>query len=209
MKLLENKSKEKKKDIKRKVKLAGIVILPIIIIGTLIAIRNIIGISNEELVDKMKNMKEYTSIAEFTVRNSRGEYLEKAKIHYSENHDPIIEFGDKLVKTYKKDSIQMKYKDGKEYNLEKDTDSFYILSILNELLKYPIISIEEGSAEWEDLKYTKVSIDIVSNNQHLDKAILYIDKKEKIPMLIKIQDINGEERVKIQYRDFEKKDKCK
>ncbi|MGL4848599.1 MAG: germination lipoprotein GerS-related protein [Clostridium sp.] len=209
MKLLENKSEEKKRDIKRKVKLAGIVILPIIIIGTLIAIRNIIGISNEELVDKMKNMKEYNSIVEFTVRNARGEYLEKAKVHYSENHDPIIEFGDRLVKTYTKDSIQMKYKDGKEYNLEKDTDSFYILSVLNELLKYPIISIEEGSAEWEDLKYTKVSIDIVSNNQHLDKAILYIDKKEKIPMLIKIQDVNGEERVKIQYRDFEKKDKCK
>ncbi|MGL4874694.1 MAG: germination lipoprotein GerS-related protein [Clostridium sp.] len=209
MKLLENKSNEKKKDITKKVKLAMIITLPVVIIAIAIITRSIIGISNEELVDKMKNLKEYTSIVEFTVKNSRGEYLEKTRVHYSENHDPIIEFGDKLVKTYKKDSIEMKYKDGKEYNLEKDTDSFYILSILNELLKYPIIGIEEGSAEWNDLRYTKVSIDIVSNNQHLDKAILYIDKKEKIPMLIKIQDINGEERVKIQYRDFEKKDKCK
>ncbi|MGL5417570.1 MAG: germination lipoprotein GerS-related protein [Clostridium sp.] len=207
MKLLENKVL--KEPIKRKIKFASIVILPIIILGVIVGTRGILGVSNEELVDKMKNLKEYTSIVEFTIRNSRGEYLEKAKVHYSENHDPIIEFGDRLVKTYKKDSIQMKYKDGKEYNLEKDTDSFYILSMLNELLKYPIISIEEEAAEWEDLKYVKVSIDIVSNNKHLDKAILYINKKEKIPMLIKIQDINGEERVRIQYRDFEKKDKCK
>ncbi|MGL5648049.1 MAG: germination lipoprotein GerS-related protein [Clostridium sp.] len=207
MKLLENKVL--KEPIKRKIKFASIVILPIIIIGIIVGARGIIGMSNEELVDKIKNLKEYTSIVEFTIRNSRGEYLEKAKVHYSENHDPIIEFGDRLVKTYKKDSIQMKYKDGKEYNLEKDTDSFYILSMLNELLKYPIISIEEEAAEWEDLKYVKVSVDIVSNNKHLDKAILYINKKEKIPMLIKVQDINGEERVRIQYRDFEKKDKCK
>ncbi|WP_297637819.1 germination lipoprotein GerS-related protein [uncultured Clostridium sp.] len=211
MKLNNKKIKDEKvkKSLKRNIKLGAIIILPIIIIGLIIMLRHNVTLTNDEIIQRVKNLDRYNTIVEFTINNSRGEYVEKVNLHYSKGHAPMMEFGDKLVKTYNKDSISMKYKDGKEYNLEKDTDSFYILAILEELFKNPITSIEEGSEEWGDIKYLKVSIDIVSNNQHLDKAVIYINKTEKIPMLMKIQDINNKDRVKIEYRDFSKIDKCK
>ncbi|MGV3026831.1 germination lipoprotein GerS-related protein [Clostridium thermobutyricum] len=208
MSLLEKFKKNDNKNLKKKLKIGSIIILPIFILGLIVFFRNEVSPTNEQIIDSIKNMEQYESIVEFTITNTRGSYVEKAKLHYSKNHDPIMEFGDRLVKTYKKDSIIMKYKDGKEYNLEKDTDSFYVLAIINNLLNNPVTKIENESLEWGDLEYIKVSIDIISNNQHLDKAVFYVNKKEKVPMLIKIFDVNGKERVKIEYREFNKKDKC-
>ena len=208
MSLLEKFKKNDNKNLKKKLKIGSIIILPIFILGLIVFFRNEVSPTNEQIIDSIKNMEQYESIVEFTITNTRGSYVEKAKLHYSKNHDHIMEFGDRLVKTYKKDSIIMKYKDGKEYNLEKDTDSFYVLAIINNLLNNPVTKIENESLEWGDLEYIKVSIDIISNNQHLDKAVFYVNKKEKVPMLIKIFDVNGKERVKIEYREFNKKDKC-
>lgn len=209
MKLIDKIKKREKKNVKKQIALGTIILLPFIIIGLIITLRHNVTLTNDEVIDRVKNLSQYNSIVEFTINNARGEYVEKVNLHYSENHPPIMEFGDRLIKTYNKDSISMKYRDGKEYSLEKDTDSFYILAILEELFKNPIINIEEGSEEWGDIEYLKVSIDIVSNNKHLDKAMLYINKTEKIPMLMKIQDTNGKEKIKVEYRNFDKKDKCK
>lgn len=208
MSLLENSKKKDKKNLKKKLKIGSIIALPLLILGVIVFFRHGISPTNEEIIESVKNMKQYESIVEFTITNTRGSYVEKAKLHYSKNHDPVMEFGDNLVKTYKNDSIIMKYKDGKEYNLEKDTDSFYVLAIIKNLFDNPVTKIENETLEWGDLEYIKVNIDIISNNQHLDKAVLYINKNEKIPMLIKIFDVNGKERVKIEYREFSKKDKC-
>lgn len=209
MKLIDKIKKREKKNVRKKITLGAIILLPFIIIGLIITLRHNVTLTNEEVIERVKNLSQYNSIVEFTINNSRGEYVEKVNLHYSQDHSPIMEFGDRLIKTYNKDSISIKYRDGKEYNLEKDTDSFYILAVLEELFKNPIINIEEGSEEWGDIEYLKVSIDIVSNNQHLDKAVLYINKTEKIPMLMKIQDTNGKEKIKVEYRNFNKKDKCK
>lgn len=208
MNLLDKVKNKDSNNLKKKIKLGFIVLIPIIVIGIIICFRNAFLLSNEEIIEKVRNLDQYETIIEYTITNARGEYVEKAQLHCSKEHSPKMEFGDRLAKTYNKDSITMKYKDGKEYNLEKDTDSFYSLAIMSELFKNPIKEVKEESVEWGELEYLKVNIDILSKNNHLDKAILYINKQEKIPMLIKIFDINGKERVKIEYRDFNKKDKC-
>ena len=45
-------------------------------------------------------------------------------------------------------------------------------------------------------------INITEKNKHLDKAEFYVDKKEKCPVLLKILDDTGKERILISYKDF-------
>ncbi|MGL4570139.1 MAG: germination lipoprotein GerS-related protein [Clostridium sp.] len=204
-----NKEKSDKKGIKHKLLITFIMTIPFISIILVIMFRSILSPTNEDVLEKLKNKDNYESIVEYTIKNDKGEYTEKTKVLFCNDHGIRIDFGEELTKIYKDDIIIMNYnKKNKVYEVKRNLDNFYTLSIMSELLKNPIIGVEEGQDEWGDLKYLKVDIDLISNNDHLDKATLYVNKSKKEPMLIKIYDNKGEERVKMDYREFSELKKC-
>ncbi len=150
-------------------------------------------------------MKKYDTIAEYTISNNRATYNEKTKILFFDDHGFRIDFGEELTKLYYEDKIVMAYnKKNEKYEVKRDLDSLYPLGVMSEIFKNPVLEVSEGQQEWGDLQYLKVDFDLITNNNHLDKATLYIDKSKKQPLLIKIYDNKGSERVKIEYREFNK-----
>ena len=201
----DNKEKDikKKSHIKRNILITLLMIIPFISIILAILFRHAVAPTNEEIVEYVKNMKKYETIAEYTISNNRGTYNEKTKILFFDGHGFRIDFGEDLTKLYYEDKIIMSYnKKNEKYEVKRDIDNLYPLGVMSEIFKNPVLGISEGQQEWGDLQYLKVDFDLITNNNHLDKATLYIDKTKKQPLLIKIYDNKGSERVKIEYREF-------
>ena len=194
---------KKKSHIKRNILITLLMIIPFISIILAILFRHAVVPTNEEIVECVKNMKKYETIAEYTISNNRGTYNEKTKILFFDGHGFRIDFGEDLTKLYYEDKIIMSYnKKNEKYEVKRDIDKLYPLGVMSEIFKNPVLGISEGQQEWGDLQYLKVDFDLITNNNHLDKATLYIDKTKKQPLLIKIYDNKGSERVKIEYREF-------
>lgn len=194
---------KKKSHIKRNILITLLMIIPFISIILAILFRHAVAPTNEEIIEYVKNMKKYDTIAEYTISNNRGTYNEKAKILFFDDHGFRIDFGEDLTKFYYEDKIIMSYnKKNEKYEVKRDIDNLYPLGIMSEIFKNPVLEVSEGQQEWGDLQYLKVDFDLITNNNHLDKATLYIDKSKKQPLLIKIYDNKGSERVKIEYREF-------
>lgn len=210
MKLLERlkvKNKENK-NLKKKIFITILMTIPFISMMLVISFRHVAIPTNEEILEDVKNMKNYESIVEYKIMNDRGSYTDKTKVIFSEKYGTRIDFGEEITKIYKDDYIKMIYNKKKEkYEVKRELDKFYTLSTMREIFNNPIISVEEGKDEWGDLEYLKVNFELIFNNNHLDKATLYINKSKKEPMLIKIYDNEGKERVKIEYREFLKTNK--
>lgn len=206
-KSINNKEKDikKKSHIKRNILITLLMIIPFISIILAILFRHAVAPTNEEIIEHVKNMKKYDTIAEYTISNNRATYNEKTKILFFDDHGFRIDFGEELTKLYYEDKIVMAYnKKNEKYEVKRDLDSLYPLGVMSEIFKNPILEVSEGQQEWGDLQYLKVDFDLITNNNHLDKATLYIDKSKKQPLLIKIYDNKGSERVKIEYREFNK-----
>lgn len=210
MKLLERlkvKNKENK-NLKKKIFITILMIIPFISMMLVISFRHVAIPTNEEILEDVKNMKNYESIVEYKIMNDRGSYTDKTKVIFSEKYGTRIDFGEEITKIYQDDYIKMIYNKKKEkYEVKRELDKFYTLATMREIFNNPIISVEEGKDEWGDLEYLKVNFELIFNNNHLDKATLYINKSKKEPMLIKIYDNEGKERVKIEYREFLKTNK--
>ena len=116
-----------------------------------------------------------------------------------------IEFqdADGRVKVYKGSEIQMQGENGKDYVVDKNIDEIYPLAFINNILDKSVSGeLETVDTEWSDNEYIKVNIDYPDGNKHIDKGEFYVDKKTKSPVLLKIFDDEGKERILISYKEF-------
>lgn len=193
--------------VNRKIIGALIIGIPIILIFVIILCRHIITPSNDEIVNELKNIKCYSSQVEYTFKNSKAEFNEKTTQYYSADKGSRIEFEDgyERVKVYKGGEIKLEGNQDDEYTIDKDIDVIYPLAFIENILSNPQIGeIEVVKPEWGDGEYLKVNIQYNSKNQHLNKAEFYVDKKNKVPIELKILDNKDKERVIISYKDFKK-----
>lgn len=175
--------------------------VPFISIMLVIIFRHEYDPTNEEILESVKNSKAYSSQVDYTIKNSRGEYKEETNIYYGKELGMRIEFGQERVKIYKDGYISMN-DNGDEYKVDGDLDKVYTLSFVSNLLTNEIKDIKEESEEWGDTKYLKVEISLPFKNNHMSSAKLYINKKDKCPIITKIYDINNDEKMTIVYKDF-------
>lgn len=182
-----------------------LVLIPIFIIGVVIVGRKIATPSNEKIIENLQNTKNYSCSVEYTFVNSKDEYKENTMQYYSADNGMRIEFQDEggRVKVYKGSEIQMKEENGQDYTVDKNIDEIYPLAFMENILDKSICKgMEVINPEWSDKEYIKVNIDYPNGNKHLDKAEFYVDKKTKCPVLLKISDDAGKERIVISYKDF-------
>lgn len=197
--------KKGKKKIKSKVLLSTLLLVPIITILLIILFRQILIPTNDEILNNIKNIKEYSTGAEYTFKNSRGEIKELTTQYYSENKGLRIEFGQdkKTIKVYNGGQIQVKDYKGEEFELDENIDVIYPLASISNIFSNKVLGeIKESPKEWGDGSYLEIDLKYDMNNKHFDEGKFYIDKKTKSPILLKIFDINGAERVIITYKDF-------
>ncbi|MDR5588765.1 MULTISPECIES: germination lipoprotein GerS-related protein [Clostridium] len=196
---------KKKKTIKSKMLLSTLLLIPIITILLIVLFRHILLPTNEDILNYVKNIKEYSTGVEYIFKNSRGEIKELTTQYYSDNKGLRIEFGqdNKTIKVYNSGEIQVKDYQGDEFKLDGNMDVIYPLASINNILSNKMLGeIKENVKEWGDGNYLEIDLKYDMNNKHFEKGKFYIDKKTKSPILLKIFDINGIERVIITYKDF-------
>lgn len=179
-----------------------LLVIPFISIIIVVIFRHSYFPTNDEIIEEVKNAENYTSKVEYSIKNLRGEYKENTTIYYSKVKGMRIEFEEDRVKIYNNSLINI-YDNGYEYELKGDFDLLYPLAFTNNLLLNKIQYIEEGSEEWGEGQYIEISIELPFRNNHMTSAKLYINKKDKTPIVAKVYDVNKEERVTIIYKDFE------
>lgn len=192
---------------KRKLLLGFLVSIPVILISIVIILRLTAQPTNEELIERLKGIKAYTTNVEFVIINSRDEERQETKQYYIKDTGGRIDFGEERTKIYKGDRILVKDNiSNKEFYMKEEMDDLYSLSFLNNLLSYPIDSegIKEGQEEWGDTEYIEFTSELFLNNYNLNKAKVFIDKNEGVPIGVIIFDRNNNDRVRIVYRNFEK-----
>lgn len=179
--------------------------IPVIIILLIIMLRNVVNPSNQEIINRVKNIECYTSDVEYIFKNERSEFKEETTQYYSRSLGSRIEFkgGYEPVKVYKGGEIKVEGSNNEEFILERDIDELYPLAFVENILDNPVTEeIKEVREEWGDGEYIEVCVEYNNKNKHLNKAKFYIDKNKRVPALLKIIDDNDKERVRILFKNF-------
>lgn len=192
---------------KKKIIIAVLLCIPFISILLVIVFRGIVLPTNEEIIKSLKEIKCYETKVEYIVKNSRGEEREETIQYYSKDKGVRVEFGEDIVKTYKDDGIHVidNISNG-DYVIDKSLDILHPLAFMNKLLSFPVKSdsLKQGQEEWGDTVYIQLDLELFLENEHLNIARLFVDKKEKTPIGIIVYDKNGEDTLRIIFKEFKK-----
>lgn len=182
-----------------------VILIPICIISLIIFSRRMVTPSNQEIINSLYNTKNYSCKVDYTFINSKGEYKESTNQYYSHDKGMRIEFQneDGRVKVYRGSDIQMYEESGHNYTIDSNIDEIYPLAFMENIANNKMSGEPElVNTEWSDKEYIKVNLDYSNGNKHLDRAEFYVDKKTRVPVLLKIFDDSGKERIIISYKDF-------
>lgn len=177
--------------------------IPILILLIIIFFRHSYVLTNEEVVERIKNTPMYKSEIEYIVKNSRSEYSENIRLLYYKNMGLRIEFEKDRIKVYKNGQIFVE-ENGNKYEANKGVDEVYPLANINNILSNEVLTIEEGKEEWGDKIYIKVIVKLPFENEHMEYACIFLDKENQIPLMTQIYDVKNNERIRITYKTFKK-----
>ena len=192
---------------KKKILIALLLLIPFISITLAVIFRLTAVPTNEEVISEVRALPCYKTEVEYIVKNSRGEDREQTTQYYSEKKGARIDFGEDRIKFYKDGNIKVKDNiSNKEYDVEAELDVLHSLAFMENLLSYPIDanSIKEGQEEWGERIYIELSLELFLKNDQLYKARVFIDKDKKVPIGVIVYDKEGNDRLRIIYKNFEK-----
>lgn len=192
---------------KKKILIALLLCIPFISIVLVIIFRVTATQTNEEIISELKGITCYKTNVEYISKNTRGEESEETTQYYSAEKGARIDFGDDRVKFYRDGNITVKDNiSNKEFNVDDEFDVIHSLAFMKNLLSYPIVkdSIKDGQEEWGEKLYVELEVELFLKNDYLDKAKVFIDKKDKTPIGAIIYDKDGNIKLRIIYKNFEK-----
>ena len=192
------------KIINNKILIGTLITIPLLIIFVIIIFRHIIVPTDEDIINNLKNIKCYTCSVDYEFKNEKLEYKENTKQYYDAEKGVRIEFNDEgdRVKVYKGGEIKVQDKSD-EYSLDKDMDIIYPLAFLDNIFSNNNArEIQEIKPDWSDEVYLKIDIDYNYKNKHLNNAEFYINKNTGNPVLLKIYDVNKNNRITIKYNEY-------
>lgn len=190
---------------KKKIKIALLFIIPFISILIIVMFRGVVLPTNEEILSQLKDINSYETKVEYIIKNDKGEERENTTQYYLKNNGVRVDFNDELTKIYKDNGICVKDNILKsEYNIDNNMDILHSLAFVNKILSYPVINgtLKEGQEEWGERIYIQMDVELFLDNEHLNTARVFIDKKEKTPIGIIVYDKEGNDSVRIIYEDF-------
>lgn len=192
---------------KKKVLIGLLLLIPFISILLIVLFRTVAEPTNEEIIQQLKDIKAYTSDVEYIFINTKDELREETKQFYEKDKGVRVEFGKDRTKIYKENTILIKDNIGsKEYTVEAAMDKVHSIAFMKNILSYPIEpgSIKCGQEEWGDRQYLEATINLYLDNEHMEKAKIFIDKEKTSPIGVIVYDKDGKDRIRIIYKNFEK-----
>ena len=190
---------------KKKIKIALLLIIPFVSIVAIIMFRGTMLPTNEEILSDLRDINFYETKVEYIIKNDKGEERENTNQYYLKNNGVRVDFNKELTKIYKDNGICVKDNILKsEYNIDSSMDILHSLAFINKILSYPVINgtLKEGQEEWGNRIYIQMDVELFLDNEHLNIARVFIDKKSKTPIGIIVYDKEGNDSVRIIYEDF-------
>lgn len=184
-----------------------LLILLVICLGTFLSL---LGcgkkqVDPNEAIQFLKELDSYTCNLDININNSKQEINIMCKQYYDKRYGNRLNIGNDRVLIYRdKDIYVNDIKNNENYILNKDFDSLYKLSLLQEYigLLYTNEEIKYSIQTICDKQYELVNLTIPGNNRNLNKATMYIDLENKFPDKIIISDIKGNEIINFVYKNF-------
>lgn len=192
---------------KKKIIISVLLCIPFISILLVIVFRGVMLPTNEEIIKSLKNIKCYEANVEYIIKNSNGEEREDTIQYYSKDKGVRVEFGEDIVKIYNNDNIQVIDNiSNSDYTIDKSLDILHPLAFMNNILSYPVKSgsLKQDQEEWGDTVYIQVDLELFLDNNHLNVARLFVDKKSREPIGIIVYNKDGEDTLRIIFKDFKK-----
>ncbi|AWZ47633.1 hypothetical protein C3495_01695 [Clostridiaceae bacterium 14S0207] len=201
-KLKENKINNK--NVFNKLKLTDVLIfILVIILG--FNIYKILTVGKKDTLnslESLKSMSSYTSKIDIIMKNNKEEILYSGEQKYKRYQGSKLEL-EKNTYFFKNDKIYVKDNKGKIYE-EKSQDGMYKLCFIEQYLQYLYLQqySKEKNIEYEGKTCQVFKFEVPMNNSNLQKACVILDKKEKIPKMIKVFNRKGEETLIVKYKEF-------
>lgn len=159
-----------------------------------------------EVTDFLKDLDSYSTDFIMEVKNDKQTIAYEGKQFYNKDLGYRLELGEDRVFIYKSDKIYVNdIKNNVKYTTDKDFDSTYKLSFINEyiMLLYTNEDIKYDFKDIEGKKYQLINLTIPGGNKEISKAVMYVDTKSYLPEWVIIYDEKDQERVKITYKNFQ------
>ncbi|MCR3760556.1 germination lipoprotein GerS-related protein [Clostridium felsineum] len=185
----------------------GVVVFVMLVLGSVMIYYFINREHEKDVVEYLKDLKSYSCSISMEVKNEKQHIEYNGKQMYRLKSGYRMELNDKKrIMIYKENMVYVQdVENNKTYTLPLKFDDVYNLSFIceyigmlytNENIKYSIKSIG-------GIQYALIKITIPSQNNNMSYGVLYVDLKNKFPTQLKVYDVNNEERLNIEYRDFQ------
>ncbi|MCY6371283.1 germination lipoprotein GerS-related protein [Clostridium ganghwense] len=177
---------------------------------SLLMVLNLCGCSKKQndpskVVQFLKELNSYTCDLDIHIKNSKQERKVECKQFYDEKFGHRLDIGDGRILIYKENDILVSdLNNNEDYTLDKNFDSVYKLSFLQEYigLLYTNEEIRYSTQTICDKEYQLIHLMIPGNNRNISKAIMYVNLENKLPERTVICDIKGHEVISFGYRNF-------
>lgn len=186
---------------KIKILVVALAIIPLVMMMVLIIAKGNYTLTNEQIIEKIKTTDNYSEKINITFKNQIKEYEEDAGIFSDKDGGLRIDFGGDRTKIYKDGHIFVK-DNRDQYEIDENFDIVYPLTFMKNILENDITSIEEGHEDWGDIEYIKVDLKLNESNNHIDRATVYLNKKNCRPIVTRIYSKNNDESITIKYLEF-------
>lgn len=190
--------------------LVGVLIILLILVGIFFLKQFAPKESIDNTVKKALTVSKYSTDITYNCKNSRGEFVEKGTLEYSKEDGAKINLG-YVEQTFTDDKIKIHYFDDEEkgikdktYTVDRSYDEFYRYFLINEIPKYLTEDSTTYTLDENDENIIQVEFLTNSKNVNFHKALLKVDKNNKVVKSLSIYDDKGKERVEVNYSNFKK-----
>lgn len=159
----------------------------------------------DKTIDYLKRLNSYTCDVNIHIKNNKQEIEKYCKQFYNKKYGHKLEMDKNRIFLYRgNDIIVSDLNNDRKYKLDKDFDSIYKLSFIEEYigLLYTDANIENSFKKVGEREYQLIHLIIPGNNRNINKAVMYVNLENNHPDKIVIYDTKGNEVINYIYKNF-------
>ncbi|GAA0177631.1 germination lipoprotein GerS-related protein [Clostridium sediminicola] len=162
-------------------------------------------IKTEDIIKQLKEIESYSCNIEIHNKNSKQEIVYDCMQYYNRKYGHRLDINDERVLIFKGNDIQINdLNSGTFYLTSKNFDSVFKLSFIEEYIGL-LYTDEEVKCVFENENGRNIMLiylNIPGSNRNLNRAVMYVDAENAIPIKTVIYDFNDSEKIQFIYKNF-------
>ncbi|SHH57861.1 germination lipoprotein GerS-related protein [Clostridium grantii] len=161
----------------------------------------------EDVISELKEIGAYSCDIAIHNKNSKQTVTYNCKQYYNSQFGHRLEIDDERILIFKGNDISINdLNNGAFYSTDDDFDSVFKLSFVEEYigLLYTDEEIKYVFENEEGKNIMLIYLNIPGSNRNLNKAVMYVDADEVVPIKTIIYDFQDKEKIQFVYENFQK-----